>query len=90
MNLSWLRNLSIWVQAKTDGVSGKVACASMRKFTEEIWEYDPVNNEVFCKHMRASLTDCAKGKVWMILRHDYAKLVWEVENAGGIDTEAQV
>ena len=90
MNLLWLRSLSMWVQAKTDGVSGAVACKSMWKFTEEPWTYDPVENEIFCKHMRASLADCAKGKVWMIQRHDYAKLVWEVENAAGIDTEAQV
>ena len=90
MNLLWLRSLSMWVQSKTDSASGSMACRAMRKFTEETWEYDPVNNEVFCTRMRASLVDCAKGKVWMVQRHDYAKLVWTVENTGGIDTEAQV
>ena len=90
MNLLWLRSLSIWVQTKTDNASGAASCRAMWKLTEEPWTYDPIYKEISCEHMRASLVDCAKGKVWMVQRHDYAKLVWTVENTGGIDTEAQV
>jgi hypothetical protein len=75
---------------RVDNVSGSLATKAMWKHTEEIWTYDPVSKEVFCSHMRASLEDCAKGKVWMVQRHSYAKTVWEIENDGGIDGEAQV
>jgi len=83
-------NLFSQLRNKIDGIAGWAAIKAMNRYTDCTWKYESEAGDIYCKHLAASLADCAKGKVWMVQRHSYAKTVWEIENDGGIDGEAQV